>query len=120
MAEYAVGRGVPEGAILLEDRSTTTEENLRFSKEMVTQRYGPDAAGVAVTSEYHVLRTATLARRLGVDVQVAPAPSAAYYRVSAFLREFVALLAQHPVLHLVLAALVSVPLPALALIAINS
>ncbi|WP_261795282.1 hypothetical protein [Nigerium massiliense] len=40
--------------------------------------------------------------------------------MSAFLREFVALLAQHPVLHLVLAALVSVPLPALALIAINS
>ena len=38
MADYLIGAGVPEGAILLEDKSTTTLENLTFSRRIMLAR----------------------------------------------------------------------------------
>lgn len=35
MKEYAVAQGVPEGEILVETNSTTTYENMKFSKEIM-------------------------------------------------------------------------------------
>lgn len=113
MAEYALARGVPASAILIEDRSRTTEENLAFSRDLVRERLGEQARGVSVTSDYHVLRTAALARDIGFDVQVASARSALYFRVNAFLREFVALIYRHRWRHLIVACLVCLPLPLL-------
>lgn len=111
MAEYAMRFGVPASAILLEERSRTTRENLEFTRELVHERLGESARGVAVTSDYHVLRTAALARDVGLDVQVAPAHTALYFRISAFLREFVAMLARHRLANLVALAVVCLPLP---------
>lgn len=116
MAEHALEHGVPQSAILLEDRSATTAENLRNTSELVAREISPSAQGMAVTSSYHVLRTATLARRLGVDVQVQPARTAGYFWPSAFLREFVALIMQHPVREAIIAAVVCLPLPLMLLI----
>lgn len=116
MAEYAMNRGVPPSAILLEDRSRTTEENLEFTRDLVREHLGEGAQGVAVTSDYHVLRTASLAREVGLDVQVAPAPSAFYFRVNAFLREFVAILARRPIVNGLAAAAFCLPFPALIMV----
>jgi uncharacterized SAM-binding protein YcdF (DUF218 family) len=58
MAEYALEHGVPQEAIVLEDRSRTTEENLRNTMEMVGTVLPADGPGLTVTSSYHVLRTA--------------------------------------------------------------
>ena len=58
-------RHVPADAVLMEDRSTTAMENLRFSKEIMDARSGvqsvPGRRGLAyrcalVTSDYHVFR----------------------------------------------------------------
>ena len=77
----------------------------------------PDPAeGLIVTSDYHVLRAAILARRLGVPAQASGARTARYYWPSAMLREFVALLVGRRRLHLVLGGLLALPLPALLLI----
>lgn len=94
MGEYLAEQGVPAQDLLLEDRSTTTRENIERSAVLLreTDRVGPM---LLVTSDYHVLRTASLARRLGVDAQVVGARTARYYVPSAFLREFVALLVEH-------------------------
>lgn len=113
MAEYAAEKGVPASVLVLEDRSGTTRENLEFTKRIVVDRLGPDAAGIAVTSDYHVLRTAALARDVGIDVHVAPARTALYYRVNAFMREVVAMVNRNRVKHLAAAAIVCLPLPIL-------
>ena len=81
------------------------------TSQMLAERLGESARGVAVTSDYHVLRTAALARDVGLDVQVAPAHTALYFRISAFLREFVAMLARHRLANLVALAVVCLPLP---------
>ncbi|MDO3648606.1 YdcF family protein [Nocardia mangyaensis] len=93
MGAYLEEHGVPADAVLREDRSTTTRENLLFSKYLLAQR-GIDHGVVLVTSNFHVLRTAMLARAVGLDAQVIGAPTARYYLPSALLREYVGVLAE--------------------------
>jgi uncharacterized SAM-binding protein YcdF (DUF218 family) len=94
MSAYLRSTGVPEERILLEDKATTTEENLRFGIR-VLQAHGRTGTVLAVTNNYHVFRTAVLSRRLGLKLNVIGARTASYFVPSAFLREFVALLAQY-------------------------
>lgn len=57
-----VRRGIDEDRILLEDQSTTTQQNLRFSQALL-----PESArrvGI-VTNNFHVFRALALARKLG-------------------------------------------------------
>jgi uncharacterized SAM-binding protein YcdF (DUF218 family) len=56
---------VPEDALVLEDRSTTTEENARFAAALA-----PDVRRVVlVTDAYHVLRAERVFRRHFSDVR---------------------------------------------------
>ncbi|QFZ21733.1 YdcF family protein [Saccharothrix syringae] len=100
MRDYLVRRGVPEEAVVLEDRATTTRQNLGYSAELLAER-GRSGRAVAVTNNFHVFRAAVLARGLRLRMQIIGAPTAWYFLPSAFLREFVALLAQNPVAHVV-------------------
>ncbi|GAA3043855.1 YdcF family protein [Actinokineospora globicatena] len=92
MARYLRDQGVPDERILVEDKATTTEENLRNSMALLADTPG---TVLAVTNNYHVFRTAVLARRLRLPLDVVGAHTAPYFVPSAFLREFVALLAQY-------------------------
>ena len=100
MADYLIDHGVPAGAVLVEDRSTNTLENLTFSHQIMLDRK-PDYRCTIVTSNYHVLRAAVIARRAKVNGQVIGAPTARYFWPNAFLREFVAVLVDHRVKNIV-------------------
>jgi uncharacterized SAM-binding protein YcdF (DUF218 family) len=89
MADYLAERGFPKDRIQREDRSRTTEENLRFSKAIM-EELRPDYRCVVVTNNFHVFRAALTARRTGVRGQVVGAPTAAYFWPSATIREFIA------------------------------
>ncbi|MFI2618366.1 YdcF family protein [Streptomyces sp. NPDC018584] len=91
MADYLTDRGFPAGLIEREDRSTTTEENLRFSKAIM-EKTKPDYRCVVVTNNYHAFRAALTARRAGVRAQVVGAPTASYFWPNATIREFAAVL----------------------------
>jgi uncharacterized SAM-binding protein YcdF (DUF218 family) len=94
MADYLAAAGLPVAQIVVEDRAATTDENLRYSVALLRER-GFDGRVLAVTNNYHVFRTAVLARRLGLRLDVIGARTASYFVPSAFLREFVALLVQY-------------------------
>ncbi|WP_306338632.1 YdcF family protein [Streptomyces sp. KL118A] len=91
MADYLVERGFPAELIEREDRSTTTDENLRFSKAIM-EKTGPGYRCVVVTNNYHAFRAALMARRAGVKGQVVGSTTAAYFWPNATIREFVAVL----------------------------
>jgi uncharacterized SAM-binding protein YcdF (DUF218 family) len=115
MAEYLLRRAFPADAIVLEDRSRNTEENLRFSKAIMDERK-PGGRCVIVTSDFHAFRAALIARGLGIDGQVAGAPVARYFQPSALLREFAAVLLRYRVVNLAICAfLVAAPVSAVAL-----
>lgn len=119
MRDHALSQGADPQLVLIETESTNTEENLRNSGELVLASAGVPATarGMIVSSNYHTLRAATLARELDLPLQATGAPVAFYYWPAAALREFVALVKPHLVAHLLVGALVTVPLPALLLIA---
>ncbi|MFD6419070.1 YdcF family protein [Streptomyces sp. NPDC060194] len=94
MAEYLVARGVPDDRILREDRSTTTEENLTFSRALM-EADSPGHLCVVVTNNYHAFRAALVARRTGVNGQVVGARTARYFWPSATIREFAAIWMEH-------------------------
>jgi uncharacterized SAM-binding protein YcdF (DUF218 family) len=95
MAAYLIKRGFPADRLACEDQSSTTEENLAFSKAIIdaarpahSEKRGPRC--VIVTSNYHVFRTAIIARKTGIRGQVTGARTAGYYWPTAMLREFAA------------------------------
>jgi uncharacterized SAM-binding protein YcdF (DUF218 family) len=91
MADYLISAGIPADRVLMEDRSTTTRQNLTYSKEIM-RTHDPDYRCVLVTNNFHAFRTALLARRLGVNGQVLGSRTALYYLPSATIREFIGIL----------------------------
>ena len=95
MARYLSSRGVPQDSILLEDRSTTTMENLLFAKHLLEAR-GLGAYRCAfVTSDYHVFRTSLYASKVGLKGDGIGSKTAGYYFPTAFIREFIAITKEH-------------------------
>lgn len=88
-----VASGVGADRIVLEARSTSTDENLRFAKELAA-RAEPIALGpraLIVTSNYHVGRAKILARRNGFVPFGLPAETPWYVLPNAALRESLAI-----------------------------
>ncbi|MFF0269657.1 YdcF family protein [Kribbella sp. NPDC004536] len=95
MAAYLVERGVPDDQIVREDKSTSTWENLTFSRDLMVD-LRPAYRCLIVTNNFHAFRAALTARKARVNGQVVGSPTAAYYWPTATIREFVAILASHP------------------------
>ena len=92
MAAYLEAKGLDKSRLLLENRSTSTHENLVFSLRLL-QAGGqtPQAATVLVTSDFHTLRASWIAKKAGwKNVATAGAPTPLYMRYNAWLREYFA------------------------------
>lgn len=92
MADYLIGQGLAPDRLIREDRSTSTDENLRFSRKLLAQHGVGDAAPlVVVTSDFHLLRAERIARKAGFRaVTGVGAPTPLYLRYNAWLREYFA------------------------------
>lgn len=66
MKEYLVKRGISEERIYMEDKSASTEENLKFSLELI-EKEGLCRDITIVTDGYHQFRAEMLARRTGME-----------------------------------------------------
>lgn len=92
MADYLTARGVAADRVLREGRSTSTEENLVFSRRLL-EGQGVDAANaiVVVTSDFHVRRAVRIARKNGFSQAFGVgATTPLYLRFNAWLREYFA------------------------------
>ena len=86
MAAYAVDKGVDMEKIIMEQKSVSTQENLRFSRELMCKRK-PEI--IIVTTAYHVFRALILARQQGIRCVGFGAKTKWYFTLNAFIREFV-------------------------------
>lgn len=99
MKRYLLSQLVPEEDIILEDKSTTTYENLKYAKALMdalSARY----TCVFVTSDYHVFRTSIYAKKLGLSALGLGSKTASYYRPNAMIREYIAIIVKHKLLPL--------------------
>lgn len=116
MRDYLLEKGVPADAILMEDKSTTTWENLKNSIAVIradrTTSGGTDAASddvtasdsagacgdfttAVVSSDFHVFRCAEYAHNLGIKADGIGSHTKGWYWPTAFIREFIAITKAH-------------------------
>lgn len=67
MKDYLLAKGIPEEAIIVEDKSTTTNENLKFSKALIEERSGSDYSVAICSNNFHIFRAKALARKIGYN-----------------------------------------------------
>ena len=116
MRDYLLEKGVSADAILMEDKSTTTWENLRYSLAVIradrTSAAADDAptggsvtsndapadsefTTAVVTSDFHVFRCAEYAHNLGIKADGIGSHTKGWYWPTAFIREFIAITKAH-------------------------
>lgn len=60
MKTYLISKGIADSRIIMEDKSTNTEENIRFSQTMIADK---NRYIVIVTNKFHVYRATMIAKK---------------------------------------------------------
>ena len=74
--EYALSQGVPEEKILIEEKSTITEENLEFSKEIMVDNNLETA--IIVSDPLHMKRAMLMAEDYNINALSSPTTTSMY------------------------------------------
>ena len=86
MQKYVIAQKY-DGKILLEDKSTTTLENFKFSKKLIKDTHNVAFA----TTDFHIFRSAVFASKVGYrNIEGIGAKSPWYFYYNALIREFIA------------------------------
>ena len=108
MKRCLIELGVPEERIVKEDESVNTYQNMAFSKKVIERDCGSESCNIGFsTTNYHVFRGYTLAEKLGMEVKGLSAKTKLYFFPNAFIREFIGLLWEKKVLHILFATLIA-------------
>ena len=93
MYDYLVERGVDPSRLYLEDKSQDTEENIRFSKQIIEEN-GLTPEIVIISNEFHLYRAGCLADRQGVTYGTYPARTHWWMFMTYYIRELYGILAE--------------------------
>lgn len=93
MKRYLIAHGISELRILKEEKSTTSDENLKYTRQLLDQLYGREVTAIAViTSDYHMFRAKHIASRYYSEVYGIPSETPAAIRINYAIREYFAVL----------------------------
>lgn len=66
MYDWLVEKGIEKNRLYIEDKSTSTRENLMFSKQIIEEN-GLNPAMTIITNEFHQYRASEIAKSLGIE-----------------------------------------------------
>lgn len=93
MKRYLVAQQVDEARILKEEKSTTSEENVRFSQQLLSSVHGePPPAVLIITSDYHMFRAKRIAGKYYSEVYGLSAATPVTTMINYAVREYLATL----------------------------
>lgn len=101
MKRYALDHGALSDKCLAEKKSKNTYENMAFSKKILEDKHVNLNKGLFATSDYHTFRAAGYARYVGLNIDGIGAKTSNFFIPNAFLREYIALMANHKIAHAV-------------------
>lgn len=89
MHDWLIDHDIPEDRILMEDKATSTQENLEYSFRIIRERGDePDGNVAIVSSAYHLYRAKEMARLQGVEAAGVSAPWGYFFvMLNYFIRE---------------------------------
>ncbi|MHC5268079.1 YdcF family protein [Enterococcus sp. LJL98] len=99
MRNYAIAQGYPTEDLLTEEQSTTTFENMKFSKELIEKQQPLGAKVIFSSNNYHIFRAGIYAQKNQLKADGIGSKTAFYYLPTAFLREFIAIIAMQRRIH---------------------
>ena len=86
MKNYLLESGIKEEKILVENQSTNTYENIKFSNKLISNK--KSSIGFSTTN-YHVLRAGLIATEQGLKIEGIGSKTKSYFMINAFIREFI-------------------------------
>lgn len=101
MELYLLAHGAEQYEVFPERESTSTYENMLFSKRII-DGVMPDARIAFATTNYHMLRCGLICHDLGIDAEGIAGGTKWYFWPNGFVREFVAILNMHRRGHIVM------------------
>lgn len=87
MKRVLIQKGISGDRIILEDRSTSTLENLTFSQSLLVEN-GLGSSVIIVSEGYHMYRALYVAERIGLDAQGLAAPTSRWLLPTFWVREW--------------------------------
>lgn len=115
MKNYLTQKGIKEKQIIIEDKSTSTIENMKFSKNIIDE-LKKGAKVCFSTTNYHVFRSGVIASEQGIDCEGLGSNTKWYFYTNALIREFIANLVQERKSHIILLLFINLSLIILILI----
>jgi uncharacterized SAM-binding protein YcdF (DUF218 family) len=91
MYRYLVSKGIDAYRLYKEEASTTTRENLLFSKQLIEEQGLHPVIAIA-TSEYHEYRAGLIAKSLGISWAAVPGKTAIWLFPTYYVRELYGIL----------------------------
>ncbi|QOR36129.1 YdcF family protein [Clostridium sp. 'deep sea'] len=91
MKRYLEAKGINEKRIIMEDKSTSTFENIKFTREIIDKIDNTEKKTICiVTNDYHMFRSKMLASRNNFDPVGIPCSTYWQSYISSYLRESIA------------------------------
>lgn len=94
MYRWLVDKGIEPSRIYKEESSTSTVENIKFSKEMI-EKHGLNKNIAIITSEYHVYRAGITAEEAGFSYGAVPGKTAFWLFPTFYVRELYGILYEY-------------------------
>jgi uncharacterized SAM-binding protein YcdF (DUF218 family) len=90
MSNYLINKGISKDRIILESKSTSTQENLLYSKVIMNSEGSKNPTIMIVTSDYHMHRAKLIAKKLGFEAYGISSKSPGYLKPMNMIREYLA------------------------------
>ncbi|MBQ7264645.1 MAG: YdcF family protein [Firmicutes bacterium] len=74
MKKYLLAAGVDENVIITEEKATSTDENFKFSKEILDEYFKRDYSVAFATNDFHCYRARLLGKKYFEDIKSLSAP----------------------------------------------
>ena len=93
MEKYLIEEGIKADRIIVEDQSTSTFENIKFSKEKIKEVEKIENIDLLlVTNKFHIFRAKLIAKRLGIKAYGLPAKIPPSIIIPSYIREYFAVI----------------------------
>ncbi|MBQ3426055.1 MAG: YdcF family protein [Clostridia bacterium] len=93
MEKYLLEKGVKPESVLKEENATSTNENMKFSKVILDNRFGDEYSVAVITNNFHIYRSVRIAKNEGFkDVKHLHAGLQWYNLMPCYLRESLAVI----------------------------
>lgn len=89
MKKYMIHKGVDSQKIILEDQSTSTIENIKYTTQFLETDNIVDTTILLVTSDYHQFRAKMIAKDFGINVIGVSSKSPLFVRINYMAREYI-------------------------------